>query len=218
MVIRPRQAETHQLAVWRFFGQYLERAFSDEIGFLPGHGPVHADLHRMGHGVGILAHDDMSFLQPQYALSLHAKGLQPGRASCFQDVLPGGLRSMERQVDFEAKFAHEADPDHPGIGARKFKLPRGQKGHGLAIQFLTKAGLAQNVSRSRARHVKGGPCRPRVDDIDPQSPLGLPPEQVPIHPLGCPGGGGHVKTVGREPARHTVVDDGPRVIDHQRVA
>ena len=84
-------------------------------------------LEGIGEAVGILAHDEMPFLQAQHALRLDPEGTQALRRSrASYSACHTCAAAARGDMDLIAEFAHESDAQQPRRDARDSSLARRQ--------------------------------------------------------------------------------------------
>lgn len=106
----PGQGETDQFADRRLRLEDLHGALADEERLAAGDGPVHVDLGRAGHAVGVLADDHVALFQAQQALGLDPERTNVMRLAGLHQRVPQRLAVARRCVDLVPQFADETHP------------------------------------------------------------------------------------------------------------
>ena len=200
------------------FDLNLDRTLADEEGFFARYRPPHLRLVRQGEPVGILSDDDVSFLQTQQTLRLHAEGFDLPAFSVLHERIPQRLAFGERNMDFVAQLADKAHAQEPRCTAGNPSLSNAHVGKSFAREIHSFAQVLQHLACERSCDIHPREGSRAVDDLDLQVPLRPPKQQRAIDGIAASCRRRQVEVIGCKATTDAVVGDNPRFVRHQQVA
>ena len=135
---------------------------------------------RVGQAVGVLADDQVPFLQAQHALRFDAEGPQAPRQPGRVQRLPHFGPAAGGHVNFVAQLADEADAHQTRRRAGDPTRAHGQIGKRLILQIDVRQRL-QNLAARRAGEIECGAMAGDIHQRAVESPQRIEPQQFAKH-------------------------------------
>ena len=194
----------------------LECPLAHEIVLVELDDPGHVRLERIRLGVGVLADENVHFLQAKDTLRLESEWANSEVLAPLEDRVPDVLAVRAREVKLIAQLAHEADPEDERRHARDACLARVEVAERLIRDVHVRKPLHE-VASPRSGDVQRCQSSGYVHDLGVHAPDRVPPLE-PLEHRACSGRGrGHVVGLVIEPCDRAVVHDPARIRVQDRV-
>src|SRR5215472_2518758 len=156
--------------------------FPGEVLLVQPDGPVESRAERPGQAVGVLANDEVAFLEPQYPLCLDPERSNAQVGALLKQGFPDVQAVARWDVEFVAELAREADPpEHAVVHAGDLADPHVHVAEGVIGQVDALGDPLHQLPGLRTGHIDAGVGGGDRGDV--HLPVGMAGLQPVLHPL-----------------------------------